>query len=143
MTGDPTSLPPFCLPAQSPLFHATQADRYDRQALIIEYEQRFNCCFIVMIDAIFPWNVTLFEDLIYDAEPNTDLHLLLASSGGDGETAVRLVRAAQARCRTLTVIVPDQAKSAATLLALGAHQILMSKISDLGPMTLNSFITID
>jgi ClpP class serine protease len=96
-----------------------------------------------MIDAIFPWNVTLFEDLIYDAEPNTDLHLLLASSGGDGETAVRLVRAAQARCRTLTVIVPDQAKSAATLLALGAHQILMSKISDLGPMTLNSFITID
>jgi ClpP class serine protease len=32
------------------------------------------------------------------------------------------------------VIVPDQAKSAATLLALGAHHILMSKISDLGPI---------
>lgn len=47
---------------------------------------------------------------------------------------MRLVRSAQARCRRLTVIVPDQAKSAATLLALGAHQILMGPTSDLGPV---------
>jgi len=78
--------------------------------------------------------VTLFEELIYDADPNTDLHILLASPGGDGETAVRLVRSAQARCRQLTVVVPDQAKSAATLLALGAHHILMGPASDLGPI---------
>jgi ClpP class serine protease len=32
------------------------------------------------------------------------------------------------------VIVPDQAKSAATLLALGAHHILMGPTSDLGPV---------
>ena len=90
--------------------------------------------FIVLIDVIFPHSVTLFEDLIYNADPNTDLHLLLYSPGGDGETAVRLVRAAQARCRELTVIVPDVAKSAATLLAMGAHHILMSPTSDLGPI---------
>src|SRR5205823_5550063 len=50
----------------------------------------------------------------------------------DGETAVRLVRAAQARCRELTVLVPNQAKSAGTLLAMGAHHILMGPTSDLG-----------
>jgi len=59
---------------------------------------------------------------------------MLVSPGGDGEVAVRLVRAAQARCARLTVIVPDYAKSAATLLALGAHEILMGPTSDLGPV---------
>ncbi len=59
---------------------------------------------------------------------------MLASPGGDGETAVRLLRAAQAHCRELSVIVPDAAKSAATLLALGAHHIVMGTTSDLGPI---------
>jgi ClpP class serine protease len=87
-----------------------------------------------MIDAIFGYSVEYFEELLFDASPGQDLHLLLVSPGGDGEVAVRLVRAAQARCKTLTVIVPDYAKSAATLLALGAHEILMGPASDLGPV---------
>ena len=87
-----------------------------------------------MSDVIFQPSITLFEELIYDADPDVDLHLMLHSPGGDGETAVRLVRSAQARCRELTVIIPDQAKSAATLLAMGAHHTLMSPSSDLGPI---------
>ena len=122
------------LPLQSPLFHAEQAGRYDRQSLIKSYEDTFDCRLIAVVDAIFPYGVTFFEELIYDADPEEDLHLLLASPGGDGETAVRLVRAAQARCRELTIVVPDQAKSAATLLVMGAHRILMGPTSDLGPV---------
>lgn len=122
------------LPEQSPLFHAEQAGRYDRQDLIRKYMDRFECRFVVVKDAIFPDGVTMFEELIFDADPKEDLHLLLSSPGGDGETAVRMVRSAQARCRELTVIVPDQAKSAATILAMGAHHILMGPTSDLGPV---------
>ena len=59
---------------------------------------------------------------------------MLETPGGDGETAIRLVRQAQSRCRELTVIVPNQAKSAGTLLALGADRILMGPTSDLGPI---------
>jgi Serine dehydrogenase proteinase len=125
---------PSALPSQSPLFHAQQADRYERQQLIARYEELFNCRLVVLIDAIFPYSVTHFEELIYDNTADRDLHLVLASPGGDGETAVRIVRAAQARCRELTVIVPDLAKSAATLLAIGAHHILMAPASDLGPI---------
>jgi membrane-bound ClpP family serine protease len=83
---------------------------------------------------IFPDSVTLFEELIFDADPNEDLHLLLDTPGGDGETAVRLVRSAQARCKNLTVVVPNQAKSAGTLLVMGANYILMGPTSDLGPV---------
>ena len=125
---------PLALPPQSPLFHATQSDRYERQSLIGQYEKAHNCRLVVLIDAIFHHSVTLFEDLIYDANADVNLHLMLHSPGGDGETAVRITRAAQARCKELTVIVPDIAKSAATLVAVGAHHILMGPASDLGPI---------
>jgi Serine dehydrogenase proteinase len=127
-------VPPLDLPGQSPLFHAEQADRYDRQRLITLYQEMFGCRLVVVVDNIFPYAVTLFEELIYDADPSQDLHLLLNTPGGDGETAVRLARAAQSRCREFTVIVPDIAKSAGTILALGAHHIIMGPVSDLGPI---------
>lgn len=131
---------PLGLPSQSPLFHATQSARYDRQALISQYEEAHNCRLVVLIDAIFPSSVTLVEDLIYDADPGTDLHLMLHSPGGDGETAVRITRSAQAKCKELTVIVPDRAKSAATLVAVGAHHIIMGPASDLGPIDPQFFL---
>jgi hypothetical protein len=121
-------------PVQTPLFHAQHSDRYARQDLIRAYEGRYDCRLIVMLDVIFPYSVTFFEELLIGADKRQDLHLILDTPGGDGETAVRLVRAAQSRCRELTVIVPNQAKSAGTILALGAHHILMGSTSDLGPV---------
>lgn len=110
------------------------AGRYDRQSLIASYEEEYDCRLVVLIDALFAPSVPLFEELIYDASPDQNLHVLLQSPGGDGETAVRLIRSMQSRSKEVTVIVPDQAKSAATLLALGAHHILMGPTSDLGPI---------
>lgn len=126
--------PQIDFPAQSPLFHAQHAERYERQRLIRKYEECFGCRLVVLVDVIFPESITFFEELIADADPRERLHLLLDTPGGDGESAVRLARSAQARCSELTVIVPNQAKSAGTLLAMGAHHILMGPTSDLGPV---------
>ena len=118
----------------SPLFHAQHELRYIRQALIETYERAFNCRLVVINDAIFGYSITLSEELLHDALPDTDLHVVLNTPGGDGEVAVRLARSMQSRCRELTVVIPDVAKSAGTLLALGAHRILMGPASDLGPV---------
>jgi len=122
------------LSGRTPLFNAQHAARYERQQLIRDYEEAHGCRFIVLIDVLFPEVVTVFEELIHDADPKQDLHLLLDTPGGDGETAIRVVRSAQARCRELTIIVPNQAKSAGTILLMGAHHILMGPTSDLGPV---------
>ena len=122
------------LPSQSPLYHAQHSDRYDRQALIRQYEDIAKARLITVVDIIGFWSVTHLEELLYDANPDEDLHLMLDTPGGDGEIAVRMARSAQARCKKLTVIVPDRAKSAGTLLAMGAHSILMGPTSDLGPV---------
>lgn len=132
LPGTPAS--PLLGSRYTPLYHAQHADRYERQELIREYETKFHCRLIVFIDAIFPEAITLLEELIVDADPAEDMHLLLETPGGDGETAVRMVRAMQARCRELTVLVPNQAKSAGTILALGCHHIYMGPASDLGPV---------
>lgn len=126
--------PPQAESARTPLYQAQHAARYERQVKIREYERRYSCRLIILVDTIFRPSVTLFEELLHDADPSQDLHLLLYSPGGDGETAVRLLRSAHARCKKLTTIIPDQAKSAATLIALGAHEIIMGPSSDLGPI---------
>ena len=119
---------------RSPLYEAHHAPRYERQALIRRYQETYSCRLVVMKDDLFPTSVTLFEETLYDADPEEDLHVMLYTLGGDGETALRLVRQAQSRCKELTVIVPDQAKSAGTLFVLGANRILMGPTSDLGPI---------
>ena len=121
-------------PRRTPLYEAGHAPRYERQQLIRSYESTYDCRLVVLIDALFPQSITLFEETLYDADPSEDLQVMLATPGGDGETALRLVRQAQSRCKELTVIIPDQAKSAGTLFALGAHKIYMGPTSDLGPV---------
>ncbi len=128
------------LPPQSPMYHANNVARYDRQALMTAYEEQYDCRLVALVGPIADRSVALLEDLIYDASPGQDLHVLLHSPGGDGEAAVRLIRSMQARSREVTVVVPDQAKSAATLLALGAHHILMGPTSDLGPVDPQLFV---
>ncbi len=45
-----------------------------------------------MRDSVFPHSVRLLEETLFDANPNQDLHLILSTQGGDGETALRLIR---------------------------------------------------
>ena len=119
---------------RSPLYEAHHAPRYERQALIRHYQQAYQCRLVVVADILMPNSVTLFEETLFDADRSQDLHIMLATPGGDGETAIRLVRQAQSRCKELTVVVPDQAKSAGTLFVLGADHIYMGPTSDLGPV---------
>jgi hypothetical protein len=120
--------------ARTPLFAAQHSERYARQYLIGRYEEQYGVTLIVVIDTIFAEKMTYLEELLFDADSSKPLHLILASPGGEGEAAIRMVRSIQARCTDLTVIVPDMAKSAATLLCLGADQILMGPGGDLGPV---------
>lgn len=120
--------------AKTPLFQALNADRYARQELIRRYETLTRAQLIVMIDQIFVPGLTVLQELLIGLDPLKELHVLLATPGGDGEVAVRMIRAMQARCSKLVIIVPDMAKSAGTLMCLGADAIKMAPFSDLGPV---------
>ena len=62
------------------------------------------------------------------------LELLIVSGGGHPDIAYKLVRFLQGRCKRLNAIVPLFAKSAATLMCLGAQEVFMGEQGELGPI---------
>ena len=60
--------------------------------------------------------------------------ILVDSPGGSAETAYRIARLLQRQCGDFTAIVPRFAKSAATLMVLGAEDIIMGDDAELGPL---------
>lgn len=62
-----------------------------------------------------------------------ELDLLLVSNGGDPTVAWRIVSLIRERVAKFSVLVPQAAYSAATLIALGANEIVMHPNGNLGP----------
>lgn len=60
--------------------------------------------------------------------------LILETPGGSGETAEDIVKMLRGKYQSVGVIVPGMAKSAGTLIAMAADEILMDKNSALGPI---------
>lgn len=62
------------------------------------------------------------------------LDLFLYSTGGDTMVPWRLVSMVREYCDHFSVLVPYKAHSAATMIALGADEIVMSDLSELSPI---------
>lgn len=62
------------------------------------------------------------------------IEILLHSPGGDPDIAYQATKFLRSRCRRLNAIVPLMAKSAATLMCLGANAIHMGEFAELGPL---------
>lgn len=83
---------------------------------------------IIQKDAI------LFREALKRLQNPTRLALVLNSPGGIIEAAEKIGLMIRDNVKDLIVIIPDAAKSAATMLALLANQIFMSDLSELGPI---------
>jgi hypothetical protein len=125
---------------KTPMFTAMNAARYQRQTLIreIEASQPKLLCYVAGTKAPVDRFDTLgFVDMLHNVTPGEPIDLMLHTPGGDVDAAeklITLVRNATGEEGQLRVIVPDYAKSAGTLMALGANTILMSDSSELGPI---------
>ncbi|MFH0854544.1 MAG: hypothetical protein V1891_03570 [bacterium] len=75
-----------------------------------------------------------------------NIDLFLYSSGGDTMVPWRLVSMIREYCDKFSVLIPYKAHSAATMISLGADEIVMSDLSELSPIdpsTANVFNPID
>jgi len=62
------------------------------------------------------------------------LYLIIESPGGDGTIAEKIINLCRSYCNVFKVIIPNRAKSAATIIALGADEIIMGYCSEIGPI---------
>lgn len=81
-------------------------------------------------DAIIP----VIEQIELIAEDIKEVDFLIISNGGDPITALRIMSLLRERFDKISVLLPYVAYSAATILALGADEIIMHPYSNLGPV---------
>ena len=76
----------------------------------------------------------IFSKFLADLSGNVEkLGIIIASPGGSMRAVDAWLETAYSKVKKLVVIVPGPAKSAATVLALGADEIVMGPTSELGP----------
>jgi len=73
---------------------------------------------------------------IKSPKEQTVLHMALNSDGGDIYSAYKIINILREYAGELRIMVPLYAKSAATLMVLGANEIIMGPQSELGPLDL-------
>jgi hypothetical protein len=74
-----------------------------------------------------------FNDQIENLD-GTAIDLILETPGGSGEIAEEIVRRIREKFESFAVVIPGWAKSAGTIIAMGADEILMGPDSALGPI---------
>jgi membrane-bound ClpP family serine protease len=80
-------------------------------------------------------DVIPFASMLQRMGSVASLDLVVVSPGGDGTAAETMLDLCRKHCTgPLRVAVPSYAKSAATLMALGADEIIMGETSELGPI---------
>jgi hypothetical protein len=125
-------------PTKTPMYEAIHAARYHRQALIKkiqeEYGRRLICYVSGKLASIDRDDTAGFMEILHNIQPGENVDLLLHTGGGDVDAAEKLMVMVQATVAggQFRVIIPDFAKSAGTLILLGADALLMSDSSELG-----------
>ena len=128
--------------ARTPFFRASNAERYQRQDIIRQIQHQTGCRLICYVAGnrpecmINPDDTVPFVDLLHNIEEGENIDLLLHTIGGSVDTAEKLIQLVRSKVGNgqLRVIVPEFAKSAGTVMVLGADCVLMSDTSELGPI---------
>ncbi|MEK7621614.1 MAG: hypothetical protein AAB415_00360 [Patescibacteria group bacterium] len=115
----------------------------DRKKLIQQIEESRESRVITYVtsDRQGPFNARIAMDVIpliskqlQAIRKTQNIDLLLYSSGGDTMVPWRLVSMIREYSSKFSVLIPYKAHSAATMIALGADEIVMSNLSELSPI---------
>jgi hypothetical protein len=85
------------------------------------------------LGAIHLLDVMPFEEVLRGTNSDS-VDFLLNSPGGEINATEKLITMLRDRFKDIRVIVPNQAKSAATIMALASDKIIMGYLSELGPI---------
>ncbi len=123
---------------------------HDRLDLYNQIEQERQSKLLVYITGDKPGMETQISQEVHDLYVNhldkfnlpEKITLYLYTRGGDTMAAWGLINLLKQFCNSYEVIVPSKARSAGTLMCLGANNIIMTKQATLGPIdpTLNSHL---
>jgi hypothetical protein len=116
-------------------------ERFAKEISEILHRHRLSetCCLALLEpeDSIDSYDLdTMFNGLMEtNADKSKNVLLILLSRGGDAEPAYQISKLCKSFAREkFIVVIPRHAKSAATLIAIGADEIHMGPLGQLGPI---------
>ena len=74
-----------------------------------------------------------------DVPSNSSIALLVDSPGGQANAAYQIATFFRRQCGSFDAVIPRYAKSAATLLVLGARKITLGRFAELGPLDMQVY----
>lgn len=121
-----------------------EADTNDRARLISAVRDQYGCDIVIYSGPLFPPHDVNLAKLCRKSRKGKNCLLVLTTPGGIADAAYRIGRCLQRTYRTyhgepkdqgkLIVYIPLYCKSAGTILVLGADEIIMSQVGELGPI---------
>lgn len=88
----------------------------------------------VLIADMEPRTVLQSRSKLLQKDPADEIDIILHSPGGLPDDAYRLIRTFRSQYKTVNIIIPFWAKSAATLFAFGGSRIVFHEFGELGPI---------
>lgn len=96
-------------------------------------EKRKNPVLLLDLKEITKLDVLAAHKILCSVKFDT-LDVILQTPGGDADAAYFLAKLLKSRAEVVNIIVPLYAKSAGTLMCLGADHLLLTDLSELGPL---------
>jgi Serine dehydrogenase proteinase len=94
--------------------------------------------FLFHSDSLMRWHVGQLDDAL-DGRKFEELDLVIHSGGGLAHSAYQIVELLRLHTDRLNACVPFWAKSAATLLSIGADKIVLGERAELGPLDVQMY----
>ena len=125
------------------------------QAVISKLEKRLKGTFLAYWSSgngsVCHHDVAAFYEVLKHIGRQETIYLFIKSSGGNGQAALRIVNLLRQYTKKLVALVPLECASAATMMALGADEILMGPLAylsavdtslthDLAPVDKNNYL---
>ena len=73
-------------------------------------------------------------ETIFAKKSRDECLLILTTDGGDADAAYKIARYLQEKYKKVSVLISGRCKSAGTLLAIGAHELVFTPYGELGPL---------
>jgi hypothetical protein len=105
------------------------AEDYARQISL-----RDQCDIFIYNGVINSTNDLEFMYCVNENKKHDKCRLLLITSGGDADAAYKMARYLQERYKHLECLISGKCKSAGTLVAIGAHELIFSAYGEIGPL---------
>ena len=94
--------------------------------------------FLILLESLAPNHLSDLQSALGDQQFD-DVDIVIQSGGGNIHTAYQIAELLRLHAKQVFACVPRYAKSAATLLCLGADEIVMDRLAQLGPLDTQVF----